>query len=271
VWEISTPEPTPSVLVTVGLHPDERGSVVDAIVHLVRALLLRGRVVVAHCFPDAPPERCIGPEKRDANRSFLPELLLEGSDPFRDRLRVLAELVTGVDYLIDLHRYTKADGGPVAFPYDGRGVDLALASHVPMIVTDVVSSVEGALSHYAAKRGVLPLVIEVGPREHARASDRNALSSLLGVLRALRMVGESDTLEPATAWPEGPKVFRLIRGIPKAQVSDDLRDALASLAHMAPLPPLLAHSLDLPADARLLMVNPEADPAAYACVPVFGG
>lgn len=273
IFEIAPDAEGPAVLVTVGLHPDEAGHIFGGMVQLVRTLLARGRVVLAHCFPPdlfphATGSRFVGAERSDPNRSFTPHFLVDGTDAFSDRLRVLSQCIQSVDVVVDLHRYTKDDGGPVALPFDERGAELARKAGIPMLVHDLVSAIEGAFSLHAARAGKLPLVIEVGPRSPDGASDRNALSCLVGVLRALGMVAPEDHIGLGTRWPDGPSEFKLLRAIRRSELHPELLAQIGSLSHMAALPPALIADTGLPGSARLLMVNPEADPAAYACVPV---
>ncbi len=267
LWRIDSGRPGIPVLLTVGLHPDEAGDVVQPILHLLRLLLCRGSVTFMHVFPGSPPDRHVGVEKRDPNRSFIPEVLDVGDDPFRRRLRQLSALIDEAEIAIDLHRYSKSDGGIIAFPYDERGIALAADAELPLIVTGMVPRVQGAYALHVAKRDKIPLVLEVGPKGRPETSDRNTLSALVGALRALGNFSEHDRIDPASSWSDASGLFSLDRAIRQDELTAEGFSALRQLAHMAPIPKVLQEELNLPDTARLLLINPQDDPAAYVCLP----
>jgi hypothetical protein len=266
----------PQILFLIGLHPDEAGFVWEPLVSLITDELKTGSLTLIHCFPGVPLERRVGPGKQDPNRCFPPPADFDPTDILQSRLNLVRQHVDACDVLVDFHRYHKEDGGMVAFPFDENGIAFGLEIGIQRIVVDLVWMVEGAVALYAHRSGKKTLVIEAGPKSRRKETDRRVLRV---ASRILEKIDGSLEVAPApwiadkdmiSEWPQGAPVLRCIRAIARSEVSDAQVQNLANQDHLGPISEVLARHLNLDLSARLLLVNPESDPVAFACVPVEG-
>jgi hypothetical protein len=258
-------EPGPSVLLLIGLHGDEAGEVEEPLRDLVGEILTRGTVRVARCFPDQPHQRCVGPRIEDPNRAFPPKDTHK--DAFAERQRLLMTLVKEAEIVIDFHRYHQSAGGPIAFPFCSWGVDIAQNMGISRTVLGLVDTVEGALAMWAHREGRKTLVLEAGPKCMREDTDHNVLVATQHLLRTLHMTSRVPTREFRGQWPEGPSVLRCHGAVSAAGITEKQRRELVLEPHLGPLSERVIGALGLPDNARLLMINPDADPVAFACLP----
>jgi len=266
VVRISSKSPGLHRLFLVGLHPDEAGTVWPSLLSQVEKELRSGTVTLVYCFPGFPLERGVGARKEDPNRCFPPPEKSGIDDPLYSRLRVIQKYVDACDMLVDFHRYHKEDGGMVAFPFDEEGTRFAQSVGIPRIVEGLVWMVEGAVALYAHRTGKKTLVVEAGPNRTTAQTDERVLRVVSHILRE-EMVNDE---EEERVWPSGPGVLRCVRAIAKEELSKKLSDEMACQKHLGAISEEMAQSLDLDLSTRLLLVNIDSDPVAFACVPTEG-
>jgi len=260
-----SPEEGPVVLLLLGLHGDEAGDVEASLRALVDELLERGTVRVVRCFPEQPTERCIGPREEDPNRVFPPNDA--HGDDFAVRQRLLMRLVQDSEIVIDVHRYHQRAGGPIAFPFDAWGVEMARKMGVERTVVGLVETVDGALAMWSHLQGRRTLVLEAGPKSAVKSTDHDVLIAAHALLLALDMTTQALTEGYLGEWPQGPPLLRCHGAVPAEGLTAKQREALDREPHLGPLSEKVVATLDLHPDSRLLMINPNADPVAFACLP----
>lgn len=258
-------EPGPSVLLLIGLHGDEAGQAEAPVRALVDAVLLRGTVRVVRCFPEQPDQRCVGPREEDPNRAFPPDDA--HMDPFAQRQRLLMQLVEEAEIVIDFHRYHQRSGGPIAFPFDSWGQQLAQRIGITRIVLGLVDTVDGALAMWAHDRGRQALVLEAGPKSSGEDTDHDILIATHALLKALGMANSGPVAAFRGTWPDGPALLRCHGAVGAEGLTRGQQRSLDEEEHLGPLSERVIATLGLSPDARLLMINPDADPVAFACLP----
>ena len=260
------------VLIVFGLHPDETGQVAWPLEALVRQTLRSGSVTLAEAFPGALPSRGTGPNHEDANRSFRTSVL-DAADPcsWTRRLQLLWRLAQDADVVVDLHRYSKRDGGIICFVSDDDGARFSIEAGFELVVSGLMQPMRGALTRRAANAGKQAFVVECGPIHRVSESDQSALVSASRILAALGKISpaarEYTGVHPELAWPTMSRHWRFHSFVDADSIVPDVATWIDRSPHMAPLPTSIGAQLRLPSSARLLMTNIRADPVAYACKP----
>lgn len=268
VVRFSSNLPGPHRLFLIGLHPDEAGNVWPSVLSQIEEELCFGMVTAVYCFPGFPLERAVGEEKEDPNRCFPPPDDGVMKSPLYRRLHTIQQYVDECDELVDFHRYNKDDGGTVAFSFDDEGTRFAQSIGIPRVVEELVWMVEGAVALYAHRSGKNTLVIEAGPNSRTQQTDESVLEVVSRLLRDSKQRERNSNPMGRDLWPEGPAVLRCVRPIYQSELSTEQLQELSHLAHLGTLSESMERALDLEKSTRFLLINPESDPVAFACVEI---